>query len=223
METDRTAWQRARRPEQKLQRRDAILDAARALLDRDGLEGTGINAIAREAGLSKPAIYTYFDSREAILLDLLSDEYADWIGELAERVPNEAAPQDIEALARVIASSLSTRLSLCVLIGSVSSVLEHNVEPETVAEFKRAIYAHRPRVLGLLQTVMPGLGEHHADAFMLLVVLLAGALWPASHPSPVVAEVLERPEFAPYACAFEPHLTTFCATYLRGLRDGSRG
>ena len=36
-----------------------------------GLDGTGLNAIAREAGLSKPNLYVYFESREAILLRLL--------------------------------------------------------------------------------------------------------------------------------------------------------
>ena len=54
-------WQRARKPEQKEERREAILAAAGRLLDAEGLEGTGLNAIAREAGISKanvPAVMT---------------------------------------------------------------------------------------------------------------------------------------------------------------------
>ncbi len=59
------AWRRARRPELKEQRRTAILDAARTMLDNKGLGGSGLNALAREAGMSKVNVYQYFESREA--------------------------------------------------------------------------------------------------------------------------------------------------------------
>ena len=72
---------RARRPEQKRARQDAILAAAITLLDDNGLEPTSLSAIARASGVSQPNIYRYFESREAILLAVTLDEVDAWLVE----------------------------------------------------------------------------------------------------------------------------------------------
>lgn len=46
--------------------RDRILDAAAAVVVRDGSKGLTTKAIAAEAGLTEPALYTYFDSKDAL-------------------------------------------------------------------------------------------------------------------------------------------------------------
>lgn len=48
----------------------AILDAARAILDEEGLAGFSIEAVARRARAGKPTIYRWWPSRTALLLDV---------------------------------------------------------------------------------------------------------------------------------------------------------
>lgn len=65
----------------KLQRRQAltdarralVLDAARAVFLEAGIEGASIREIARRAGYTPGAIYSYFDSKEAIYGALLDE------------------------------------------------------------------------------------------------------------------------------------------------------
>jgi len=54
-------------------RRGLVLDAARAVFQEHGLEGASIREIARRAGYTPGAIYSYFDSKEAIYGALLSE------------------------------------------------------------------------------------------------------------------------------------------------------
>lgn len=54
-------------------KRDLILDAARRVFERDGLEGASLRAIASEAGYTPAALYFHFDSREAVYAALLSE------------------------------------------------------------------------------------------------------------------------------------------------------
>ena len=61
-------FERARQPEQKELRREAILEAATELLAEKGLHDISLSAIARRAKLSKANLYRYFESREAIFL-----------------------------------------------------------------------------------------------------------------------------------------------------------
>lgn len=54
-------------------RRAGVLDAARAVFERLGIEGASIREIAKQAGYTPGAIYSYFDSKEAIYGALLAE------------------------------------------------------------------------------------------------------------------------------------------------------
>ena len=54
-------------------RRALVLDAARAVFEEQGIEGASIREIARRAGYTPGAIYSYFDSKEAIYGALLAE------------------------------------------------------------------------------------------------------------------------------------------------------
>ena len=54
-------------------RRALMLDAARSVFERLGIEGASIREIARQAGYTPGAIYSYFDNKEAIYGALLAE------------------------------------------------------------------------------------------------------------------------------------------------------
>jgi len=55
------------------ERRRSILDAALRLFANKGYESTSISQLAKEVGISKGLVYTYFDSKEALLKSLVFD------------------------------------------------------------------------------------------------------------------------------------------------------
>lgn len=64
-------FQRARTEEQREIRRRAILDMASAMLDEMPVAAVTLNELSRRVGLAKPNVLRYFESREAVLLELL--------------------------------------------------------------------------------------------------------------------------------------------------------
>lgn len=52
--------------------RAAILDAARQLLERDGYHAVGMGRVAKEAGVSRQAIYLHFESKNKLLEALVA-------------------------------------------------------------------------------------------------------------------------------------------------------
>jgi AcrR family transcriptional regulator len=90
-------YQRARRPEQKLERRDAILGAARELALRDGVRAVSLADIAAQVGIHKSALLRYFETREQIFLELTAEAWREWVTALHAGL-DPAAP-DAGALA----------------------------------------------------------------------------------------------------------------------------
>ena len=70
---------RARTPVQKEERRRHLLDTAKSLLlEIPDVHDLGINELARQAQMTKSNVYRYFESSEAVLLDVLVEEYMLW-------------------------------------------------------------------------------------------------------------------------------------------------
>ncbi|HEY0120021.1 MAG TPA: TetR/AcrR family transcriptional regulator [Cellulomonas sp.] len=99
-----TPFLRARSEEQRTQRRSAILAAASQMLS-DGMpiRELSLNELARRVGLAKSNVLRYFESREAVLLTLLDQEYGAWLDSIAGLLggpEEEPAPwQDLVAAA----------------------------------------------------------------------------------------------------------------------------
>jgi AcrR family transcriptional regulator len=71
--------------------RQAIVDAARMLFIRKGFELTRIEDLARQAGIGKGAVYSYFSSKEQILIDMISEERQQLVARFEQR-NDESAP-----------------------------------------------------------------------------------------------------------------------------------
>jgi AcrR family transcriptional regulator len=58
--------------------RDRILLAARAVLERDGIDGLSVRKVAKRAELSPMALYRHFADKDALLNALMADGLAAW-------------------------------------------------------------------------------------------------------------------------------------------------
>jgi len=65
------------RAERQARTRAALVASARQVFARDGFHGANLTAIAREAGLTKGAVYSNFDSKADVFLAVLDDDLAD--------------------------------------------------------------------------------------------------------------------------------------------------
>lgn len=84
-------------------RRSAVLDAARSAFLELGLEGASLREIARRAGYTPGALYSYFDSKEAVYAALLGeslDRLNDFVGAAAVAVPARDACADTGSRSR---------------------------------------------------------------------------------------------------------------------------
>jgi AcrR family transcriptional regulator len=77
----------SRRERLRAQTLTEIQEHAFTLIDSDGVQGLSLTAIAKAMGMSGPALYRYFASREALLAHLVTAAY----GQLADALDEAAA------------------------------------------------------------------------------------------------------------------------------------
>lgn len=86
--------------------REEIYNAALASFERHGVRGTLMERVAREAGVSRPAIYYYFPDKDALVLEVIVRQVREIHGRIRERIRVE------DGLPAMIEASLTTvRLS----------------------------------------------------------------------------------------------------------------
>lgn len=210
-------WQRARNEKQKQERREAILAAAEKLFESEGLENVSLNGIARCAGVSKANIYRYFESREAIYLQLAREEFEKWTTDVEHCLAPLAGSNNEKAVARALVKSLTDNPKLANLLAMMGSVLEQNVTVEAVIEFKKSCLGYLLRLTNAVQVSMPGLTSEKSRQFIAILHILVVGIWPASHPAAAVTEALKRPELQGMRVDFEKDLSTAVVAMLRGL------
>ena len=210
---------RARSPEQKEERRRHLLDTAKSLLlDIPDLRDLGINELARRAQMTKSNVYRYFESSEAVLLEVLVEEFMLWRVELRKALSRGGKRRGtIEHIARSFSATVAVRPLLCRLISILPSILEHNVSAERMIHVKSGLLAVRKETALDFHGCIPSISESRFERFIHQALPLLIGLWPLSHPAPVATEVIARPQLAALRYDFQPDFEEGLLMLLRSL------
>ena len=203
-------------------RRRAILDTAAAMLAEMPIAQISLNELSRRVGLAKSNVLRYFESREAVLLELLDAAGREWLDGLDDLLkgavdPGAPAADRADQVAAALAESLNRHPVLCELISSQASVLEHNVSAENVARYKRKAIAQVTDFARALLRYLPELGEQGAGWFAGRVIVVTGPAWVHSRPP---AAVLAAYEADPSLAEWHPDFTTMLRELLAVLMAG---
>jgi AcrR family transcriptional regulator len=218
---DMGTFRRARSEEQRQIRRRVILDTTAAMLEAMPVSEVSLNQLSRQVGLAKSNVLRYFESREAILLELLDRATRQWLTELAEQLPAKIDPhgtarQRGDQLAAAVAHSLTPHHVLCDLLSAQAAVLEHNVSADVAARHKRASIDNFTCLAEQVRCHLPELGD---DGWKVsgMAAVFVGALWTHARPSASVLAAYDAdPALATMRMDFPAALEESLATFIAG-------
>jgi AcrR family transcriptional regulator len=223
-----TTFQRARSDEQRAIRRQTILETAAAMLEEMPVSELSLNELSRRVGLAKSNVLRYFDSREAVLLELLDALTREWLERLSEELPSAVSARAgferrAEQLAGALARSLAERPVLCDLLTAQAAVLERNVPSEAIASFKRRSVTSATVLVGLIRDALPELSEDEAWRLVLGALLVTSSLWAHATPPQAVLDAYEQlPELTQMRVEFATTLEDSLVTMAMGLHARSQ-
>jgi AcrR family transcriptional regulator len=189
-------FQRARRPEQMAARRSASMTSAREMLVEKNVADISLRELSDHIGLAKSNVLRYFDSREAIFLEVLDEEFEAWLADLEARLGRPRARKANYAneirVATAVADSLTDRQLLCGLIGSMAGVLERNISFGFARDFKARAMGRIAELAQLVARQLRWLPHEFIEFFAEGALTLAAGMYPFSVPTePVRAAITE--------------------------------
>lgn len=135
--------------------RDDIMDCAAELFARQGYSATSIGDIARACNCSKSRLYHYFESKDAILRDMLTT-HVDELLERCREVISTEAPKNhfikiVKLFLKIYATSRNQHVVMLTCLDALSE--EHREEliakqRELIAFIRDTLLEHRPDMKG---------------------------------------------------------------------------
>ncbi|TEA06265.1 TetR family transcriptional regulator [Mycobacteroides salmoniphilum] len=213
-------FRRARSEEQREIRRQAILETASSMLSDMPVSQITLNELSRRTGLAKSAMVRYFESREAVLLELLDAALRCWaaeiVAELSRDTHSGTAQERADHVATLLSRSLRQHAVLCDLITAQPGVLEHNVSDGTLLCFRRSAHASIASLTEAIQSYIPELGDD-AQSVCLSILVTSAALWMYARPSAsAIAAIEADPALADIHLNFDADLETMLARLIVG-------
>jgi AcrR family transcriptional regulator len=184
------SFQRARSPESKRQRSQALVEAARSLALEKGVASVTLTAVAGRAGVHHSAVRRYFDSHKDVLLQLAAEGWNSWSGAVCQALRGRTVTPG--ELAEVLATTLAADPLLCDLLANVPLHLEHDVDVEQVIEFKNNSRDAIAAMAEAITSAAPSLSDGSALDVVLAADALAATLWQVAHPADALAAALQR-------------------------------
>ena len=197
MGREKHSWQRARKPEQKLFRREEILAAAETLFQTNEYENISLNAIAREAGISKPNIYRYFATREDIFLHLVLRSFENMLNYQEEHTA-DIAEDDVETFAARWIENSCKCTDFLSLAARIAPSMERYSSKKGLYDYKHELFPLMQKGMNVVVKRCPSVTERQAHTFILYSYALLAGLLSFISPSETLKEVMSMPEFDRY-------------------------
>ena len=213
---DTSDFQRARSPEAKQHREDAILAAARALGAERGIRQITLTDIADAVGMHKSALLRYFETREQIFLRLSAADWREWSAALRAKLEMAGGCPTAE-VASAFSTTLADRPMFCDLLAQAPLNLERNVSLEAVRAFKLVTHTEVDAIVEAMRRLLPGLTERDCVDVIATATSLSGAFWQMANPPPEIAALYRSdPRMAHAVFEIEPRVRRVLTAMLKG-------
>jgi len=207
---------RARNEEDKLERRQAILDAGLELWNETSYGDFTMSAVAEKAGVVKGTLYLYFETKEQLFLALISDMMVSYFDEV-DACLQEGGRWSKSRVVQVLSGALSGRDAFIRMLTVLGNICEHNVSYEQLVAFKRLTLERFTRTAALLARRLPFLRPESALRLVMHLSALAAGLAQVSFPSPLLDKVLELPDLCVMRVDLKAEFAAAAAALVAGM------
>jgi AcrR family transcriptional regulator len=181
---------RARTKAEIAGRQEEIINACDVLYSRCGYEGVHFKAISTITTLKRPTIYSYYKTKEEVLLDILRREMMDWEAALRKKFDRTESMTRKE-FSMFLAGGAASREKMLNLLSILTTMVENQCRTENLALFKRDAGGVIAAILMGLEKYFPGTAPEKQQFFRTMFLTYIHGLFPLTHLSKKQIEAMK--------------------------------
>ncbi len=209
---------RAMTKEAKEAKAQAILDKAEDMFLNSEYSKIKMSDIAAALGMSNGILFVYFPTKETLFLALLKREYEKRIARLLE-IAKEIGIRDFSDLKKVILTELEevaeSNPLFIRLQAMCTAILEKNITPETMLEFKTSMYSKAMAACEVIAKTGIISKETIFEIFMTELSIITGCRLSCEMPS-YITEIIEKNHLDGFRKDFKKEVVKTMSLYLDG-------
>lgn len=212
---------RAIRDDQKLIRRQALIDMAWDLFQTQAYESVNMADVAQAAQVAKGTVYLYFPTKEALFLAVLEDQFIAWFEAIDSALI--APTLGNVGVVTLFTQSLVQRPHLARLFAITHVILEHNIDYTVAHRFKTTLAQRVAHTGELLETALPSLKPGDGVQVLLRAYALVIGIQHLVDPAPIVRQVIaDHPDLHLFQIQFADLFSTTFSALLQGSNPHER-
>jgi AcrR family transcriptional regulator len=173
---------RARTEAEIANRQAEIINACDALYSRYGYEGAHFKAISGITTFKRPTIYSYYKTKDEVLLDLLKREMRNWALALRKKFDKTEAMTKQE-FGAFLAGETASREKMLKLLSILTTMVENQCRTERLALFKQEAGSVTGAIVKGLEKYFPGAAPEKWQFFKTMFLTCVHGLFPLTHLS----------------------------------------
>ena len=210
---------RARTEEAKVEKAQAILDAAARLFETKEFGTIKMAEIAREMGVSNGILFVYYKTKEMLFLQLLLREYEKRLNHMQQLIEQKSLCnyQDMKSLIldemEYVIEESDIYIRLCAIRGAI---LEKNIDTEQMVQSKQWLYQRVSEVANSISNKCPCFNaEEIIHIFMVQESILVGCKLCSDLPTEIL-HIIDEYQLEGFKFAFKENALNTMSYYLDG-------
>jgi AcrR family transcriptional regulator len=173
---------RARTEAEIASRQAEIINACDALYSRYGYEGVHFKAISTITTFKRSTIYSYYKTKDEVLLDLLKREMRDWAATLRKKF-DKTKTMTKKEFGAFLAGETASREKMLELLSILATMVENQCRTERLALFKQEAGGVIETIFEGLEKYFPGASPEKRQFFKTMFLTCVHGLFPLTHLS----------------------------------------
>jgi len=195
-------FRRARTDIQIEKRRQEIIDAVASILENGDIDEINFKAISEMTSIARPTIYKYYNTKEEILLDLLTSDIKEWLSKI-ESFTQKNQTMTKEGFAEALSSAFSESPRMLKFMSLLSSLFEDNCSMEKLVEFKKEMSHDTHSIFNSMVKFFPEASNDQIEMTMITIMSFVSGLYPMTHNTEKQLEAMKLANYKPIQSDFK--------------------
>ncbi len=211
-------FKRARNEEQFEQREQDIINSAMAIYENFGFEAVTISRISENTKFTRPTIYTYFKTKEEIMLKLTAIYLKKFVTCFEKKLTTDCK-KDNEFIATAFTNTFLEVSEFIHLYTVLFSIIEKNVSVKSLADFKVEAVGYQTTLAYLLKSIYTKASDEDIYNFLIFCLCFASGICPMSEESEIQKEAIKMSNTGYVTPDFEKVFKDTLLIYLEKLSN----